>query len=675
MRAAGVRFRGRAERDHGYGDRRRRPGAARRDRRGDDRRSRRGAARRRHRRRRAVRAHRPAAGRVRPLLQAAGVRPREARRARPRGGGDAVDRRDAVGRPAGGRPATGTARPGDDARDAGSHADRTQSVVVRPAGPGRQGPQAGRGRRRRRAAVPDDGPRARRRPHHRRDRRDDRQHDGQRRPLPGLPQPDARGRDVVHDVGTRGRDADRRPAHQHDSQRGRRPFRGETLHRRSAARGRQREPASRGAGRQSAGPGQALRRQRVVRRSGPPRPAAVLHVGAPERRRLRHRLSRRTRRRSRREQPGQRERAADVAGHAPAQALGDVRQGAEAPVRPARPGRRPGNGGVDVDLAALRHRDREVDRRAERPDAGRVRLLAVVPGLGRQLLPAPAERPEHLPGAAGRRRPRGVLRDPVLPAGRLGPARGAVGAGPGRRPLVQPGLDLRRPARPAVRSQGRRREQQLHAPLGVSGRAVLRHGLAQLQLRNGLLPRPQPPHQHQQRPPRAALRGRPEPPRTPDPGPAPGPPVVRLQPPPGAGEPRRRAALRPDGHAGPGRRLQPPVEPGLPVGLQRRLLRAGLVDRRPADPRLRHAARLRRHVGARRPPGPGPFRARAAPAGASVERAAPLRPRPLAPPEHGLRPVRRRPHGAQARLEQVRARHRRQPGAALRLRVPRRRRP
>ena len=55
--------------------------------------------------------------------------------------------------------------------------------------------------------------------------------------------------------------------------------------------------------------------------------------------------------------------------------------------------------------------------------------------------------------------------------------------------------------------------------------------------------------------------------------------------------------------------------------------------------------------------------------------AAPLRPRPLAPPERGLRPARRRPHGAEARLEQVRARRRRQPGAALRLRVPRRGRP
>ena len=117
---------------------------------------------------------------------------------------------------------------------------------------------------------------------------------------------------------------------------------------------------------------------------------------------------------------------------------------------------------------------------------------------------------------------------------------------------------------------------------------------------------------------------------------------------PGAGEPRRRAALRPDGHARPRRRLQPPVEPGLPARLQRRLLRAGLVDRRPADPRLRHAARLRRHVAARRPPGPGPVRARAAPARAPGERPAPLRPRPLAPPERGLRPVRRRPYGPEA---------------------------
>ena len=67
-------------------------------------------------------------------------------------------------------------------------------------------------------------------PHDHRGRRDDDQHDDQRRPLPGLLEPDAGGGDVVHDGGAGGRDPDRRPAHQHDPERGGQPVQRELVH-------------------------------------------------------------------------------------------------------------------------------------------------------------------------------------------------------------------------------------------------------------------------------------------------------------------------------------------------------------------------------------------------------------------------------------------------------------
>ena len=149
--------------------------------------------------------------------------------------------------------------------------------------------------------------------------------------------------------------------------------------------------------------------------------------------------------------------------------------------------------------------------------------------------------------------------------------------------------------------------------------------------------------------------------------------MVQLRPSPGAGEHRRRhhtGELRPARHAGPRQRPERPVVPGLQAGLQRRPLRPGLVDHRPADPQLRDAGRLRGGLDSRGSQGPGPVRARVHAAGSTGDRVAELRPRLLAAAEHRLRRVRRRPDGVEVRLEQVRARHRRQPRPPLRLRVP-----
>ena len=64
----------------------------------------------------------------------------------------------------------------------------------------------------------------------------------------------------------------------------------------------------------------------------------------------------------------------------------------------------------------------------------------------------------------------------------------------------------RQSLRAELRRQGRRREQQLHAPLGLPERAVVRHRLAQLQVRDELHERPQPAHEQQQRQPGGPIR-------------------------------------------------------------------------------------------------------------------------------------------------------------------------
>ena len=129
-----------------------------------------------------------------------------------------------------------------------------------------------------------------------------------------------------------------------------------------------------------------------------------------------------------------------------------------------------------------------------------------------------------------------------------GPAADAGVAG--RRPLVQRGPQERHLPGPDLRRQGRRRDQQLHAPLGVPERRVVRHRVAQLQVRDELHQGAQPLHAVEQRQPPAVLRRGPEPAGA-------RPRLRHLRPLRRAGEHHRRAAVRDHRAPRPRERLRP----------------------------------------------------------------------------------------------------------------------
>ena len=134
-----------------------------------------------------------------------------------------------------------------------------------------------------------------------------------------------------------GAEADRRPAHQHDPERGRQPVQRQLLRGRDAGRlaGREHQPAGPGSGRQRGAEGRHhLRLQHRDRRPDGPRHAVVLRDGAAERRRRRGAQQHQPGRDPgpRPEQHHERQRAADVADDVAAQDIGHVRQGAEAPL-------------------------------------------------------------------------------------------------------------------------------------------------------------------------------------------------------------------------------------------------------------------------------------------------------------------------------------------------------
>ena len=259
--------------------------------------------------------------------------------------------------------------------------------------------------------------------------------------------------DVVHDLGSGRRDAERRAAHQHDPERGRQPVQRELVHGLHAGQLAGEGPAAAGAGPGSLAADRRrpdLRQQRGHRGPDLPRPSVVLLDGPVERGEQRDHQQHQPRRHagSGQQHHPQRERAADVADDAAAQDLGDVRQGSEAPVQPAQPGRGPEHGGIVVDVPALRHRDGEVDGDAVEPDAGRVRVLAGLRGLGPRLLPVPRGRQPHRSAEARRGLAGDLLLDAVLPRGGLGRAHGADAGGHGaatpgtpRRPASTDGSD------------------------------------------------------------------------------------------------------------------------------------------------------------------------------------------------------------------------------------------
>ena len=618
--------------------------AARCDGRSDEHRVDRRHACRLHGRHRTVHDDRPAPGHVHGHVLAARLRhghprpdraprrrhPEPRRHAERRGAGGDGHR---LGRRAGGRRPAGAAHRGHDGRDAGSDSDRAQHLVLRAADSRRQGAQAGRGRHGRGAAVRDDGPRPRRRAHHGADRRDDDQHDDLRRSLPGLHQPDAGRGDVVHHVRRHRGGAERRPADQHDPQRGRQRVQREPLRGADPEGAAVREPQRPDAGprRHGLDPDRRhLRHQRIHRRAVPPRPAVVLLDGAAQRHRRRRDQQPHPggRTRPRPQQHHQREPAPDVADERSEQDLGHVRQGAQAPVQPARPEHGPRDGSFVVDVAALRHRDGEVDVDDQQPDAGRVRILARLRGLGSRLLPV-RQHPD-LPGEAGARPVGHLLLDALLSGGRLAPAHGADAR---RRSLVQRRLPVGRPSRPAAYRQGRRRGQQLLSPLGVHGLGVVRHRVAQHQDRRELHRRSEPVHAVEQRQPAAAVRR-----GTEHGGAHPG--LDELRPPPGGGQRRGRPAVRHDRPAGQRNRLRPSQLHRVQAELQRRVLRAGLVDDRPVDDQLRGAARLLRGLRSRDAEGPGALHPVVRAAGKIDVRVAQMGARLLAAAQRGLRPVR-----------------------------------
>ena len=106
-----------------------------------------------------------------------------------------------------------------------------------------------------------------------------------------------------------------------------------------------------------------LRPQHGDGRPDHPGSAVVSRVGAAQHRQQpgAQQLQARREPRARHEQLDERLRAADLSDHSAEQALGRVRQAAEAAVHPARRGGRRGDGGEFLDFPPLRHRHGEVD--------------------------------------------------------------------------------------------------------------------------------------------------------------------------------------------------------------------------------------------------------------------------------------------------------------------------